>query len=180
MDEVPDVDDAEIEGDSQSQTRTPASLSHHHPPSTNPDTADMATVAHHSNDQTTHDASHVVDSSEPGHHHQVINSSHQEMDGSHMTGNDESKSVAPQLALSARNNNDGPPRMGGVRPKSGKVLVRKNTPAMLPKVEKLYTKDKVPRDALCEEEEEEEEEKDNSSEARCIEQSPQATGGATQ
>ncbi len=28
----------------------------------------------------------------------------------------------------------------GVRPKSGKILIRKNTPAVLPKVEKLYSK----------------------------------------
>ncbi|KAK2148541.1 hypothetical protein LSH36_492g08038 [Paralvinella palmiformis] len=40
------------------------------------------------------------------------------------------------------------------RPKSGKILVRKNTPALLPKVDKIYAKDVAMREpALTEEEE---------------------------
>ena len=83
----------------------------HKPPSANQDTGVMAAVAQPTNSDQPLD---------------VTNSSHREMENEGLNeGNTERKSDI---------------RMGVVRPKSGKVLVRKNTPAMLPKVEKLHCK----------------------------------------
>lgn len=47
--------------------------------------------------------------------------------------------IRASLGLSNKTyKSNGNARTGMVRPKSGKILVRKNTPALLPRVEKLY------------------------------------------